>query len=211
MKKLNIVKRVFLSLVVLLNLGCSKDEYYGYIEIEADGDVYSVENYVYIDSNNLDDINSSIQDRLTRYDYSTYYKTDNQIDGDIYNFLIVIPIKSKLNLKQEMSKVKTSKEFIIRSKLANQYAFIPTYNNIEQDEDGYFHYKFYTDSKILAKYYYLNDIQDSTLYIYYSESDFDKDIQITSNKLTIPAEEFEVMLEKLGISHDRLSFQPEGY
>ena len=198
---LNYFKIFLLTLIIVANLGCQK-KYHKNITLERDGEVYSI---------NFDDINDSIKNGLSvkhafnsLCDEFTYEKVTNVVNNEIYNFLVVIPIKTKSNLKEILSYT----DYIIY--IPNYGGFL-SYDRAYKDLDGYYHYGIYKSSNGMASLYMLNDIKDIKLYLQYIKSDFDDDIKITSNKLTIPKEEFEHMLEKLAISHERLDFQPEGY
>jgi hypothetical protein len=166
-------------------------------EIERDGGVYSVY---------WDDLNESIQkspelefvheDLQEEYHYK-YGPDLRYVNNSIYNFLIVIPVKSKIDLE---SKFKRRVYF--------EYSIVD-YANV-QYKNGYYHYKLYATSNYKASRFLLNDIKDQQIYIdYYDNGSHGEEIHYTTNKLTIPAKEFEEMLDRLGISHEKLEFQPD--
>ena len=167
--------------------------------IERDGAVYSL----YESELSLEEEQSYVvQERIQRLSEKYVYdRTNKEVDNNIYNFLIVIPIKTKKNLEATFSEAKGKIQFT--------FEYTTDYKTYKTN-DGYYHYKLYINSNGRASFYQLNDIKDLEIYIdYFVGRMADGNTEYTTNKLTIPAEEFEEMLERLGISHERLEFQPD--
>jgi hypothetical protein len=196
MKKYNFL---FLIIFIFSFSACSKVDN-RYAEIERDGEVYSVY---------WDDLNESIKkvsdlefvyndlNKEYYYDDGSHLEKDMKyVDNSIYDFLIVVPVKSKIDLE---NKFKGHGDFA---------GYYTDYVNV-QYTNGYYHYKLYINSNFQASFFFLNDVKDQQMYIEYHYNDYGEQTHYTSNKLTIPAEEFEEMLDCLGISHERLEFQPD--
>ena len=89
---------LFLILILVLFLGCEgmqtllddDSDNKAYIEIERDGDIYSI---MPEELSNAEK-NYSIEEQLNYLNQSlNYFDTSIAVDNDIYNFLIVVPIK----------------------------------------------------------------------------------------------------------------------
>jgi len=208
MKTINICKIVLLSLFAIFNLGCEKEVYMANVIIEQDGDVYSA-NYEDLSSSGKETIDTS-NVNLSPY-REKYVETENIVDKDIYNFIVVVPIKSKDDLKNEIGQYLSIFSVNSPFKRLGLLAFRIDYVDFSKDGDGYYHYKLYALSNVLASVYYLNDIKDIVIYANHERSDYDKKVVIKSNELAIQSEELEHILDRLAISHERLSFQPDEF
>jgi len=212
MKQISIYKALLLVLIVMFNQGCDKDVYKANVIIEQDGELYSAsyDEAVALDESNTDRIDWITEGVEIKGWADKYVNTENLVDVSMYNFLVVIPIKSKDNLKSKFNGYPLV-TYLISDFKAGGTAPTTGYYNISKDIDGYYRYNIYIHAQFLASRYYLNDIIDVKTYVEWEESDWSTDIEIKSNKLTIKAEQFEHMLDRLAISHERLSFQPDRY
>ncbi len=201
---MKIYKFLLLVLSIFLFSACAEKDDIRYAEIERDGIVTSIY-YDELDRSVKESVylKYSIHDLKEEYMYQdgSYLEKDfKYVSNEVYYFLIVVPVKSKINLA---SKFKNKGYFVgYDGDYANVYSI-----------HGHYHYKIYVNSNMYASNFSLNDIKDQKVYIYYRDYDVGffgtKTTEYKTNKLTIPAKEFEEMLERLGISHERLEFQPD--
>ena len=196
---------LFLILILVLFLGCegmqtltdNDSDNKAYIELERDGEIYSI---MPEELSNAEK-NYSIEEQLNYLNQSlNYFDTSIAVDNDIYNFLIVVPIKSKQDI------LKTFNQAILYD-FGSSYSVLNS--NYSKASDGYFHYKLYNASNKLASRYQLNYIRGGqTIYYEYSDTRMgEAGIDYTTNELIVEAEELKELLERLGITHERLEHQ----
>jgi len=208
------MKKNYIILIVLQALFFAACSDIQYIELEKDGNVtYAYENDINQANQYFLEFDTNDLKEIAQYDYSNV-----NIDRDIYNFYVVVPVKSKKDIFNTFS-ADHPDAYGVNMKRAcensdachiNVRGSIGDYG-VRLENDGYYHYKIYYYAQYLAHNYYLNDIVDKVIYMDYFYSDGIKRTEYSTNKLTIPAKEFEEMLDGLGIPHERLEFQPDGY
>ena len=193
---------------------CSDNKH---LEIERDGNL----SYTYL--NEVDEENKAliVENNHILYDSLSYYYTSMEqteaykVDFSLYDFYVVIPIKSKKSFPQELKIIKEVNYLDLYNKSSTHHGSglsgTLAYKNVQIESDNYYHYNVYFSAQLLAHLFHLNDIVDKVIYMDYFDTDGIKRTDYSTNKLTIPAEEFEEMLDGLGISHERLEFQPDGY
>ncbi|RLF02104.1 MAG: hypothetical protein DRJ64_09735 [Thermoprotei archaeon] len=201
---MKIYKFLLLVLSIFLFSACAEKDDIRYAEIERDGIVTSIY-YDELDRSVKESVylKYSIHDLIKKYMYQdgSYLEKDfKYVSNEVYDFLIVVPVKSKIDMT---NKFKNKGYFV---------GYYADYANV-QSMNGYYHYKLYVNSNISASRFSLNDVKDQKVYIDYHENTRSllggNKTEYTTNKLTIPAEEFEEMLDRLGISNERLEFQPD--
>jgi len=184
-------KIFFLIILVFIGLSstaCQKKDHQTAI-LEMDGDIsYTL----------LEDTNRT----------KKYINTDISVDNNLYNFSIVIPIKSKTNI-QELFHSGTLYYFSTDHKRGDSYGYIHSFSSYYQGNDGYYHDSITRRSQDLASEYFLNDIRDIEISYLYEEKNYTDDIKYDTNKLIIPKEQLINLLDSLAIPHDRLEFQTD--
>ncbi len=135
-------------------------------------------------------------------DYNYFYKDTNiSVDNNMYNFIIIIPFKSKTNLQALFPYT------YIKISSKNKPTDAGDVNLL--NNDAYFHYQLIKSANGFASYYYLNDVEDMEISYLYEQSNFSEDIKYDTNKLIIPKEQLINLLDSLAIPHDRLEFQTD--
>ncbi len=194
-----ILKLVILALVTL---GCSPKEYTANVFLEEDTPMYILEK---------DELTENERSTLYSLDETYYYYNDVddlkiEVDNDVYNFYIVIPIKTKDNLYEAFHQGSRGVvgslawESCLESSVSG---FTLLYDTI-QDESGYYHYKLYSRSNASASVGILNSIDDLCIFVDVSLGGIEEQYAYTSNILKISGEKLEFILDERGIYHGPL-------
>ena len=209
--KFLVIFMVLLQAVVFT--ACAQKTYHETADIERSGDIYYIYNNEIQNSQNKSLLASILpeEDQYWKLYYTNIELPEIKVDADMYNFIVAIPVKSKQNFIKLFSN-RSGPDFYLYIESKNKKVPLKINDEfVEIASDGYYHYTLYVHSLELAANYLFNDIKDLSVYLDYTYTTYDVDIDYSTNKLTVLAEEFEEMLDGLGISHERLEFQPDGY
>ena len=190
---------VMVILLSLTILGCSPKVYTANVFLEEDSPMYALQK---------DELSEKEKASLYPLDETYYYKNmdDIEVDNDVYNFYIVVPIKTKDNLYEAFHQGSRGIVNSLAWKSCSQSivsGFTLLYDTF-QDERGYYHYKLYSRSNATASELVLNSIGDLCIYVDFSLGGIEEQYEYTSNVLKISGEKLELILDERGIYHGPL-------
>jgi len=198
--KKNIITITILLCTLLFNTACDKKNVdHQTAIIEMDGDI------TYILKEDTDEFKKNILEKNFKYN-----NTDVVADTNVYDFLIVLPIKSKTNIYEFIKLGGYGGEFYLYTTDSKRgWHYSSNIINVDKDIDNYYHYEVLQFSNGMASEYFLNDIRDLKMHFIYKISNYTDDIEYRTNELIIPKEQLINLLDSLAIPHDRLDFQTD--